>query len=178
VAARDQLLDAAGRLFYASGIAATGVDTVVREAGVSKPTLYAHFRSKDELVAAVLAARHAERAAELEAWVAREGGPRERVLSVFTYLERFYARDGARGCAFLNAAAEGAGLPEATAEKAWLLELLERLAAEAGAPEPARTASQLLLLVDGVSGRVVVGGPETAASAIADATAAARALLP
>ena len=178
MAARDQLLEAAGRLFYASGIAATGVDAVVREARVSKPTLYAHFRSKDELVAAVLEARRDERAAELEAWVARQDDPRERVLSVFTYLERFYAREGARGCAFLNAAAEGAGLPEAIAEKDWLLGLLERLAGEAGAPEPSRTASQLLLLIDGVSGRVVVRGPGAAAAAIADAIAAARALLP
>ena len=49
-----RLLDTATELFYAEGIAATGVDKVVARSGVSKPTLYAHFRSKDELVAAVL----------------------------------------------------------------------------------------------------------------------------
>jgi hypothetical protein len=38
-------------------------------------------------------------------------------------------------------------------------------------------ASQLLLLIDGVAGRVVVHGHEVAAVAVADATAAARRLL-
>ena len=53
-----RLLDTATELFYTEGIAATGVDKVVARAGVSKPTLYAHFGSKDELVAAVLERRH------------------------------------------------------------------------------------------------------------------------
>src|SRR6478735_4858575 len=97
--AKEKLLDSASDLFYEDGIAATGVDDVVRAAGVSKPTLYAHFGSKAELVAAVLARRHAARAGELEAL---EGGP----LAVFGWLADFYARDGARGCAFVNAAAE------------------------------------------------------------------------
>ena len=47
----------------------------------------------------MLVRRHAARAAELEAL---EGGP----LAVFAWLEGFYARDGSRGCAFVNAAAE------------------------------------------------------------------------
>src|SRR4051794_839892 len=104
--ARDRLLETAARLFYADGIAATGVDTVVREAGVSKPTLYAHYGSKAELVAAVLEARHARRAEELSAWVDREPDPGRRPLAVFAYLAAWYGRDGDRGCAFLNAAAE------------------------------------------------------------------------
>ena len=97
--AKQKLLDSASALFYADGIGATAVDDVVRAAGVSKPTLYAHFGSKAELVAAVLERRHAARIAELEPL---EGGP----LAVFGWLADFYARDGARGCAFVNAAAE------------------------------------------------------------------------
>ena len=73
VTAREKLIDTAEGLFYADGISATGVDAVVREAGVSKPTLYAHFGSKQELVAAVLQARHARRAAALES-AAADGG--------------------------------------------------------------------------------------------------------
>ena len=96
--ARDRLLETSARLFYEAGITATGVDTIAREAGVSKPTLYAHFGSKTELVAAVLTARHERRVADLAA----VEGP----LGVFAYLAAFYAAEGARGCAFLNAAAE------------------------------------------------------------------------
>jgi hypothetical protein len=87
-----------------------------------------------------------------------------------------------RGCGFLNAAAElpdPGSAPRAAiaAEKQWLLSRLTALARDAGQPEPERLASQLLLLVDGISGRVVVHGPEAAPAAVADATAAAERLL-
>ena len=172
--ARDKLLDAASALFYEDGINATGVDDVARAAGVSKPTLYAHFGSKAELVAAVLEHRHTARAAELEAL---EGGP----LAVFGWLADFYARDGARGCAFVNAAAElahgGPGRDAAVREKAWLRAELARRAREEGLGEPEKLASRLGLLIDGVAARVVVDGHGASAKAVADATAAARALI-
>jgi AcrR family transcriptional regulator len=164
--ARDRLLATSARLFYEAGITATGVDTIAREAGVSKPTLYAHYGSKAELVAAVLTARHRRR---VEALAAAEGP-----LAVFAYLADFYAREeGARGCAFLNAAAElvddDPARAAVVAEKAWLRERLVQLCGDE------RTGSQLLLLIDGIAGRVVVNGP--GAEAIADATEAAKALL-
>ncbi|MBO0892161.1 MAG: TetR/AcrR family transcriptional regulator, partial [Acidothermales bacterium] len=105
--ARERLLATATTLFYERGITATGVDTVVAESGVSKPTLYAHFRTKEQLVAAVLADRDARRRTEIPAWVdAHARAPRAKVLAVFDWLEAFYADGGARGCAFVNAAAE------------------------------------------------------------------------
>jgi AcrR family transcriptional regulator len=180
--ARDQLLDTAARLFYAHGITATGVDTVVREAGVSKPTLYAHFGGKAGLVAAVLEQRHAVRSAWIEAWVLREEDPRLRPLAVLAELGAFYEREGSRGCAFLNAAAElvdadHAGRAAVRAEKAWLQGFLADLARGAGLRDADRVASQLLLLVDGVGARVLVQGPQAAAAAVADATQVARLLL-
>ncbi len=180
--ARERLVDTAGALFYARGITATGVDTVVREAGVSKPTLYAHFGSKGELVAAVLGERHARRSDELRAWVAREADPRRRPLAVFDYLAGWYEREGGRGCAFLNAAAEltadgDPGREPVVAEKRWLLELFAELGRDAGLADPERLASQLLLLVDGVSGRVVVLGPSAAGAAVADARRVAELLI-
>lgn len=180
--ARDLLLETAEHLFYNDGITATGVDTVVRAAGVSKPTLYAHFGSKSELVAAVLEARHARRAERVETWLARRSDPRERLLSVFGELAAFYRRDGARGCAFLNAAvelgeADGAARAVVAAEKRWLRGVLTDLAREAGLVRPERLASQLALLVDGIAGRVVVEGRAAAAGAAADARAVAEALI-
>jgi AcrR family transcriptional regulator len=173
VKARDKLLDAASELFYAEGIGATGVDDIVRAAGVSKPTLYAHFGSKAELVAAVLERRHAARAAELEAL---EGGP----LAVFGWLADFYARDGARGCAFVNTAVElargGPGRDAAAREKTWLRGELARRARAEGLRDPEGLASRLGLLIDGVAARVVVDGHEAAAATVADAAAAARTL--
>ncbi|WP_029010470.1 TetR/AcrR family transcriptional regulator [Azospirillum halopraeferens] len=50
-----QILAAASRLFLDSGYGAVSMDTVARTANVSKATLYAHFRSKEELFAAMVA---------------------------------------------------------------------------------------------------------------------------
>ncbi len=83
------------------------MNKVVARSGVSRPTLYAHFGSKDELVAAVLERRHAERVAKLDAWVrAHAGSPRGRHLAVFDWLEKWHTSEGERGCAFVNAAAK------------------------------------------------------------------------
>jgi len=49
---RARILDAAMRVM-AGGIASVSVPAIAREAGVSVPTVYRHFRSKAELLAAV-----------------------------------------------------------------------------------------------------------------------------
>lgn len=46
---KDEILQAATRVFLASGFYAANIDEVAREAGVSKPTIYKHFESKEEL---------------------------------------------------------------------------------------------------------------------------------
>ena len=50
--ARERLLAAASRLFYAQGMTATGIDAVTAEAGVAKMSLYNNFSSKEELMRA------------------------------------------------------------------------------------------------------------------------------
>lgn len=50
----QELLDAALTHFVSKGLAATRMDDVAREAGVSKGTLYLYFPSKDELFKAVV----------------------------------------------------------------------------------------------------------------------------
>ena len=52
---KERILETADRLFYSRGIRAVGVDTIAAEIGISKRTLYNHFSSKDELIAAYLA---------------------------------------------------------------------------------------------------------------------------
>jgi AcrR family transcriptional regulator len=44
-------------LFYERGIHAAGVDLIVAESGADKTTLYSHFKTKDDLVAAYLERR-------------------------------------------------------------------------------------------------------------------------
>lgn len=54
-AKRQQIVDAAGELFFENGFAGSSMDAVVARAGVSKQTAYRYFGSKTDLLAAVLA---------------------------------------------------------------------------------------------------------------------------
>ena len=84
---RDQLLNTAENLFYREGYHATGIDRILAESGVAKMTLYKHFKSKDELILAVLDARHERRQAAAARgatgrfrWAARDDPWQRRLL--------------------------------------------------------------------------------------------------
>ncbi|KQQ92137.1 TetR family transcriptional regulator [Arthrobacter sp. Leaf141] len=107
--ARTLLLEAAAPLFYAHGITATGIDAITAGAGVAKKSLYNNFRSKADLVAAYLEARHEEWLDLYRARLDAAADPGEQVLAVFdAYRDHanFAYQDGFRGCGLLNAAAE------------------------------------------------------------------------
>lgn len=107
--ARDRLLTAAHVLFYNDGIRATGIDAIVRRAGVAKKSLYNNFASKAELVEQYIETRHAEWLALYEARLSQTDTPKDGVLAVLDayrdHAEFAYER-GFRGCGLLNAAAE------------------------------------------------------------------------
>jgi AcrR family transcriptional regulator len=152
--ARERLLAAANELFYEEGVHSVGIDRVIERAGVAKATLYSAFGSKDELVRAYLAARHAatrdRMTRELEA---RYHTPRERLLGVFDIQGESFTDPGFRGCAFISASAEarpGSAIGEAADEyRSWLRSLFVDLAKEADVADPERLAQQLVLLYDG-----------------------------
>jgi AcrR family transcriptional regulator len=153
---RERLIAAASDLFYRQGVQRSGVDDIVAAAGLTKPTLYSHFRSKDELVEAVLERRFANRRAAVEKMLARAGGTaREQLVLLFTSHEQVCRLDGFRGCPLVNCAIEmpdGAELHAvARRYKAWTRELLTSLAREAGLREPRRLARGLMLLLEGAN---------------------------
>lgn len=160
----EKLADVAQQAFYASGIEATGVDAIAALAGISKPTLYAQFGSKRELVAVVLRRLHQQRRASLERYLNDRGGdPREQLLSVFDWLGGVLGEQGARGCAFINAAAEISDLGHPAraaiaAHKRWVRELLVGLARQADLSEPERLGEALQFLIDGVHTRILIDG--------------------
>ena len=152
--ARERLLDAAEELFYERGIAATGVDAVLRRAHVAPATLYAHFAGKDHLVAAYLQRRHERWRATWDEVLRHCSDDQDaRALSVFDALEEF-TRGTTRGCAFLAAAVEvtDRGHPAhrwLVADTRLLDDRLRDLAAGTGAADPDALAAELLVLYDG-----------------------------
>jgi AcrR family transcriptional regulator len=107
--AREALIEAASRRFYADGLAGTGIDAITAEAGVAKKSLYNNFSSKAELVTAYLNTRHEEWMGLYRKRLESAAGPKERVLAVFdAYADHagLAYEHGFRGCGLLNAAAE------------------------------------------------------------------------
>lgn len=156
---RERILAAAARLFATQGINATGMERVAEEAPVSKRTLYAHFRTKNELVIAHLQGL-ARSGATLEGVLAREDVPaRERLRRLFDQP----ARDAApvRGCPFIDAAAEypdpeSAVHSYAREQKLRMVDLIAALLTELGCREPLALAEQLATLADGAASRAMV----------------------
>ena len=106
--ARERILTTAYGLFCRHGIGAVGVDTIIDQSGVAKMTLYRHFRSKDDLVLAVL-----ERREELwtQGWLVAEvkrraSDPAERLLAIFDVFDGWFRRRSFEGCLFVNALLE------------------------------------------------------------------------
>jgi AcrR family transcriptional regulator len=164
---RERILDAADALFYARGIHAVGIDEIVVRSGTAKTTLYAHFPSKDDLIASYLQRRSEEWRQYLTEELARRGGTAvARIDAVFDVLAEGCATPGFRGCPFINATAE---YPDPThparvvadAHRQWVRDLLANLAAEAGVADPDALAGQLTLLYDAamVGAQFDPGGP-------------------
>jgi AcrR family transcriptional regulator len=107
-ATRRRLLDATAELTYAGGVVATGVDAIAARAGVTKRTLYQHFRSKDQLVGASLMDRDAGAVASLRKAALRraerDGTPP--IVALFDVLHGLFDQPWWRGCAFQNASLE------------------------------------------------------------------------
>ena len=172
---RGKVLRAATELFYAGGTT-VGISDIVARAGVSKLTIYRHFGSKDGLIREVLVQRSDRVHAWLRGVVELPEDPVERILAVFDAFGGWYAEQGFRGCAMVNAATQSPA-PARTVARVHLeryRELLRALAADAGLDEPDRLARQLLLLLEGAT---VVAAIDGGADAAHDARRAAAALL-
>jgi AcrR family transcriptional regulator len=169
---KERILETADRLFYLQGIRAVGVDTIAAEIGISKRTLYNHFPSKQELIAAYLAGRFKQVPAS-------DKPPVEQILGTFDRLERGFAAKVFRGCPFVNAVAE-LGAEDRSVKKIaiafkesrriWFRDLLMQLEVA----DPEGLATQLQLLVDGAIATDLVRNDPSAARAAKDA---ARVLL-
>jgi AcrR family transcriptional regulator len=107
---REHLIETATELFSEYGFHATGVDTLLEKAGMSKRTLYTYFRSKEELILAVL--RHKDsllRNRFMSSVNKAAGDPESRLLAVYDVAEAWFNQKDYFGCIFINAVGEYAG---------------------------------------------------------------------
>lgn len=177
---REELVQKALETFYRNGFHATGMDMLAAESGISKTSMYKHFRTKEDLILAALRLRDEN----FRNWLFRrmdELGetPAEQLLAIYDALQEWFRERNFRGCMFIKASAEyqepdHAIHAQSAEHKRLLLDHFSALTAKAGLPAPQHLARQLLLLKEGAIVMAVLGrGPDAAQ----DAKEAARSLL-
>jgi AcrR family transcriptional regulator len=163
---RDRILRTASSLFYQRGVRAVGVDLVVEEAGVAKTSLYRHFRTKDDLIAAFLQREDEDfwncwnRVAEFH-----KTDPVAELEAHLDWIGERVGRPNYRGCPQLNVAAE---FPDsdhparrvASAHKQEVRRRLKGIAERLRVRRSDELAGQLSLLINGafVSSQILSPG--------------------
>jgi AcrR family transcriptional regulator len=156
-APRERLLRTAVDLFYREGIHSVGVDRILAEAGVTRATMYRHFKGKEDLVEAYLAVEDETIRGYFSAAEATAAPDADLLELIIDGIAEDIARYHTRGCPFINAAAEYPD-PDSpvrrlvTEHRRWFRAALEHAAA--GHANPPEIAASLALLRDAA----LVGG--------------------
>ncbi|MBO0334017.1 TetR/AcrR family transcriptional regulator [Sneathiella sp. CAU 1612] len=177
---RDELVQKALQVFYQNGFHATGMDMLVKETGISKTSMYKHFRTKDDLILAVLRLRDEY----FRNWLYRRieelaDIPIEQLIAMFDALEEWFDEPGYKGCMFIKASSEyqdsSHPIHNQAADHKRMLEIhFTAIAMKAGLPNPKLLTRQLLLLKEGAIVTAHLGHTENPAQ---DAKKAAIALI-
>ena len=154
---RERILQASAKLFYRDGVRAVSVDAIAEKAGVTKRTLYYHFRSKDDLIAAYLEERDQPNLALFQRWFAEaEGSLAEKIEAIFRQLARSARHPKWKGCGFLRTSVELVefpGHPAMVAGRIHKKRVEDWLGETLGDPLLAR---QIALLMDGAFATVLL----------------------
>ncbi len=183
-ATRQRIIRSAGRRLKSDGIDASGVAVLMSDVGLTNGAFYAHFDSKDDLVANVLTDQLNQQAAHFDELLAQDGGL-ERLLE--EYLSPQMRDDRASGCpsaALLDEVARTspAGRGAYTAGATTIIDhLADYLSARSGSPDPARSRVKAISLFGMLVGTMqlarAVDDPALSDEVLASALAEARALV-
>ena len=152
---REELIDAAMKVFQKNGFHGTSLDKVLQEGGISRMTMYNHFKSKDELIVAALRRSDEIFRNDMMKFVERRADdPIERLLAVFDFHLSVLEDENFCGCMFVNAAGEFND-PEsqirrvAADHKREIVRYLSDLCRRAGIKDSDALAVQLVMLLSG-----------------------------
>ncbi|WP_082735704.1 TetR/AcrR family transcriptional regulator [Polycladidibacter stylochi] len=160
---RDLLISSALKVFYQNGFSATGMDELAEKVGISKTSIYNHFNSKDELIAATLKLRDHNFRRWLKQRVKQLAStPSGQLLAVFDALEEWFQDPAFKGCMLVKAVSEfqkddSFAKVIAKDNKQDLLNYYHSLAIEADFKQPAMIARQILILQEGAIASAQVG---------------------
>jgi AcrR family transcriptional regulator len=163
---KTELVEKALKAYYAGGFQAVGMDRLAKETGISKTSMYKHFRKKEDLILEVLALRDEQ----FRNWFIRRieemaNTPIDRLLAMFDALGEWFQEEGFLSCMFIRASSEYLchedPIHKASAKhKRLLLAYVIGLAEQAGIKNPGQLARKLMLLKEGAIVLAHLNGPE------------------
>lgn len=115
---RDLIVTTADTLFYEGGFESTSFADIAAAVGISRGNFYHHFKSKDDILDAVITRRIAQTRAMLEGWQTQGQEPRDRILGFVHMLIQNRANIMTYGCPVGTLCAELAKLDHAAQERA------------------------------------------------------------
>ncbi|MGE5193798.1 MAG: TetR family transcriptional regulator C-terminal domain-containing protein [Deltaproteobacteria bacterium] len=153
---RERLTEAAVRRFYRDGFRNVGLDQVLADVGISKTAFYKHFECKEDLVLAALEMKNRWLQDAFREMLRQSGGdaPVGQLRALIDVVGRIIEADDFQGCIFVNVAMEFP-LPHepahvaAAQHKQAIEEIVQDLAARAGAADPRQLAQELCLIMEG-----------------------------
>jgi len=149
-ATRRRIIQTAGRRFKRDGIDGSGIATLMADAGLTNGAFYAHFASKEELVATAVTDQLREQRASVSAQAPDRAGVEQYVRAYLSVAHRDNPDDGCPSAALLD---EIGRCPDAT-KRAYtdgLLAMVDDIAARLAPQDPpsarAKALSVFALLV-------------------------------
>jgi AcrR family transcriptional regulator len=165
-ATRQRIIDAAYECFWRAGYTRTSLDTITECAGLTKRTRYGYFRSKDELLAAVMS-HHNTLAGERLKRIGDQMPPdRDGLIDSFFGQLAGWASATPRwsGSGFTRLVVELADLPGHPARalarrvKGTTEGFLADKLTQARVPDPAARACEIMLLLEGAMALTLIHG--------------------
>ncbi|MEI6066858.1 MAG: TetR/AcrR family transcriptional regulator [Methylococcaceae bacterium] len=153
---RLQIIEAAFKLFTENGFYATGVDLIMRQANVSKRTMYIYFPTKNDLIVAVLEFYRANYEQGLTDLLARNDlSNREKIIAIFEDAGNWFENRQFHGCLAVNAMGEFSGKDPKIENacrvfKTWELDVFRKLTKGLPVMYPNDLAFKLLVLLEGM----------------------------
>ncbi|KIC14126.1 TetR/AcrR family transcriptional regulator [Leisingera sp. ANG-Vp] len=97
-ATKDRIAEAADQLFYEQGFEATSFADIAAAVGISRGNFYYHFKTKDEILDAVISRRLGSTRAMLQDWQAQGASPAGRITCFIRILIANQAKITLYGC--------------------------------------------------------------------------------
>jgi AcrR family transcriptional regulator len=104
--ARERIVEAASDLFFKQGYHATTIDQVIEQSGVSRPTVYSHFKTKEDLCLEYLTTRKKLDSERLKGSMNNEKTGKGKFMAVVKTVGQYMQQTKFRGCRYFNMISE------------------------------------------------------------------------